>query len=359
MKYLHIFPNEKFTEPYIEFINKNFNSKDHLFFIIGKGIGTKITLRDNVKKLSKDFKSIICLFKNMYKCEKIFLHGLFFPQILILFMQPWLLKKSNWIIWGGDLYYYKFRKKNFKSNIYEYIRRQVIKRIGGITALTPGDCNIAKKWYKIKAKEYFGMYINPVKKEFLDKIEIIKKDEIYIQIGNSADPANNHFEILDMLEKFKNENIKIFAPLSYGDKQYALKVKQYGEEKFGDKFIAMLEFLSPEKYSKYLGSIDILVFNHKRQQGLFNIFSLAYLGKKIYIRNDITSWSYLKKDLGLDIYSTLKIKEESFNDFKLFTNQEINRKRTKKLFEDKYIKGVWLNIFNEMEEKDENINSHR
>ena len=36
MKIIHIFPNEKFTEPFINFTNKNFDKDEHLFLILGK-----------------------------------------------------------------------------------------------------------------------------------------------------------------------------------------------------------------------------------------------------------------------------------------------------------------------------------
>ena len=44
-----------------------------------------------------------------------------------------------------------------------------------------------------------------------------EKQIINILIGNSATETNNHIEVLDLLSKFKNEDIKIYVPLSYGD----------------------------------------------------------------------------------------------------------------------------------------------
>lgn len=344
MKYLHIFPNEKFTEPYIEFINKNFNSKDHLFFIIGKGIGTKITLRDNVKKLSKDFKSIICLFKNMYKCEKIFLHGLFFPQIvLILFMQPWLLKKSNWIIWGGDLYYYKFRKKNFKSNIYEYIRRQVINKMGGAITHIKGDYDLAKKWYGLKGKYYYSfMYPSNLYKE-INLTDIEKKEKIYIQVGNSADPSNNHLEVFKKLEKYKDKKIEIICPLSYGNPEYRELIIQEGIRLFGDKFNPIVEFMPFNKYLELLAKVDIAIFNHERQQAMGNITNLLGLGKKVYIKDDITTWDFCI-DHGLKVFSS----NCNFDD--LFEEMDENVKKknidnVKAQFSDEKLKQDWIKIF--------------
>lgn len=43
MKHLHIWPNEKFTNSYIQFINKNIDQSEDLFLIIDKGVGAQIT----------------------------------------------------------------------------------------------------------------------------------------------------------------------------------------------------------------------------------------------------------------------------------------------------------------------------
>lgn len=48
MKYLHIIPNEKFTTSCIEFINANFNDKEHLFLVIDGVSKKEITLK-NIK----------------------------------------------------------------------------------------------------------------------------------------------------------------------------------------------------------------------------------------------------------------------------------------------------------------------
>lgn len=351
MIYLHIFPNEKFTDPYISFINKNFNPEDHRFLICG-GVSEekiKIIKRDNVTKLSKDIPSLIVLITHMYKAKKIFLHGLFDNRIVqLLFLQPWLLKKSNWIVWGGDLYYYKFRPKNFKTNFNEMLRRFVIKRFGAITTLVKGDYHLAKKWYGVNGDYYHAVYVNPINLEYLKKVETIKQDNrstINIQIGNSADPSNNHIQILDLLKKFKNENINIYAPLSYGNHDYALEVVHYGKQHFGKKFIPLLEFLKPEDYTRYLASIDIAIFNHERQQGLGNIFALLYLGKKIYIRSDISTWDYLQEQLNLNLFDINELNNQDFIEFTNCNNLEDNTEKIKKVFSMDYIKSVWEKIF--------------
>ena len=351
---LHIAKNSKFIGPYIQFIKENFDISEHTFLIIEKS-GKRDGLPDfeSIKhisvsvigeylKFSKEIKSYI------QKADKIILHGLFIPNLVFyLFFNKKFLEKCYWVINGGDLYYYQYDNKRLWNKFYEFFRKGVIKKIYGFVCLTQGDYTIAKKMYDTKAKEYFGMYINPVTKQYLDNIPTNSlKDSINIQIGNSADLSNNYFELLDMLEKFKDENIKIFAPLSYGDKEHAIKVKEYGEEKFGKKFVAMLNFLDPQKYAEYLGRIDILIFNHKRQQGLGNIYATVYLGKKIFIRSDISSWDFFENKLEIVLNDTLSIKNMNFKQFITYPKKELNKKKAeKKFYCEDYVKNVWKRIF--------------
>ncbi|MDD5638994.1 MAG: TDP-N-acetylfucosamine:lipid II N-acetylfucosaminyltransferase, partial [Candidatus Pacebacteria bacterium] len=195
VKYLHIFPDVLFFEPYVDFINKNFNSEDHLFLILTNR--EKINLRENAKKISKNFKDLSILIRTLYKSEKVILHGLInYQLILILFFQPWLLRKCYWVIFGGDLYFYKFRKKNLKSDIYEITRRFVIKNMNGIISLIKEEYELAQKWYGAKGKYYYSfLYPNGIYKE-ANLLKVKKSDKkIYIQIGHSADPALNHLKV--------------------------------------------------------------------------------------------------------------------------------------------------------------------
>ena len=357
--FLHIMHNDKFNEPFIEFIERKFNIEEHCFIFIGGESEEKIKIvkRKNTVVASKEMlkkEGLLKLFKMLKpyfkESDKVFLHGLFTPQVvLFLMLNSKFAAKTSWIVWGADLYYKVTRKISWKSNLYEFVRKSAIKKLQNIITLTPGDYSIVKEWYNTRANEQFGMYINPVKKEYLDSIKYEEKKEVYIQIGNSADRSNNYFEIIDMLEKYKNENIKIFAPVSYGDKKYALEVKEYGEKKLGDKFIAMLDFMTPEKYTAFLGSIDIVIFNHKRQQGLGNLYALLYLGKKVYIRSDISSWHFFEELFGIKVYDSLKIKELEFNEFKENSKEisEKNKIMAGKFYSDDYIAEVWSKIFNE------------
>jgi len=330
---------------FIRFLKSYFDNGKHKIVVIGSNNGFYDSHITFINKKKQVFK----LRKLMHSSEKIFIHGLFSPHLLLLYsFSPRLLKKSYWVIWGGDLYYYKFRNKSFKSNIYEFIRGKVIKNIGHIVALVEGDYELAKKWYKTEAIYHEAFYPNVMIYENIDKTNNSKKrNKKIIQVGNSADPQNNHIEILNKLLKFKDKDIEIIVPLSYGDRNWAKEVIENGKSLYGDKFKPLVEFLPPEEYQKILNSVDVAIFNHDRQQAVGNILALLHLGKKVFIKNDITTWDFLNKK-GLTVYNTYDIDKLSFEEF-IFVDESLkekNRKIIEKEFSEDKCAKLWENVFN-------------
>ena len=232
-----------------------------------------------------------------------------------------------------------------KCKIWYYIEDYVKKNIAYINTLVPDDYRIAKKYYKVRGKYKKAQYVSNNNFEYINSLTIEQKDEIYIQIGNSSDPTNRHFEIIDLLSKFKDEKIKIYAILSYGDKIYGQKVNEYGKKIFGNKFFGIFDYMSRDKYWNYLKDIDILVFNHQRQQGLGNISMLSFLEKKVYLRNDTSSWEYLTEDIGLKLNSFEKIKNQTFKEF-ITNNSKGNREKILiTIYSNEYIKKIWEENF--------------
>jgi dTDP-N-acetylfucosamine:lipid II N-acetylfucosaminyltransferase len=184
--------------------------------------------------------------------------------------------------------------------------------MGGLITHIKGDYDLAKAWYGAKGKYYYSfIYPSNLYKEYdLSKVE---KDngKKYIQVGNSADPSNNHMDIFRKLIDFKDYNIEIICPLSYGNMEYREKVIQQGKEVFGDKFKPLTKLLPFEEYLNILAKIDIAIFNHERQQAMGNITTLLGLGKKVYIRDDITTWDFCKEH-GLKVYSINNFDEKVF-----------------------------------------------
>ena len=292
----------------------------------------------------------------MKNSDKIIIHGLFSPHLALLLysLNPRLLKNIYWYIWGGDLYYHIFRNKSFKSYIYEFIRRRVIKNIGNIITPVKGDYELAKEWYKTEAKYHEAFYINPLINGCYDNIfyninnrrKKTNKNQITIQIGNSADPRNNHLEILDNLSRFKNNNIEIIVPLSYGNQEYAKEIIKRGKYIYNDKFKPLTDFLPREEYYAILSSVDVGLFNHDRQQALGNIFSLLYFGKKVYIKNDITTWDFLTSK-GITVYNIYDLDKLNLEELIYIEDslKEKNRENLQKEFSIEKGIELWGKIF--------------
>tara|TARA_R100001369_G_scaffold91102_1_gene131464 strand:- start:804 stop:1838 length:1035 start_codon:yes stop_codon:yes gene_type:complete len=296
---LHIGPCDKFIPPFIEFVKDNFDFSKHEFLLSSSISDNELISYPNVKLSGKNKVSKIrhyaSVISKMRQADKIILHGLFDIKIVqILFFSPWLLKKCYWIIWGGDLYVHKLVKRNKSWYKNEFFRRPVVKNMGNLVTYIEGDVDLAKKWYKANGKYHEClMYSSNLYKDY--KVSNEKHTTINIQVGNSADPSNNHIEALEKLLPYKDDDIYIYVPLSYGNSEHAGKVIKQGKLWFGDKFIPLIDFMPFDEYLQFLGSIDIAVFNHKRQQAMGNTITLLGLGKVIYMRSDTTQWEFFKE----------------------------------------------------------------
>ncbi len=311
---LHICKLDKFTVPFIHFVGAQFDLEKHFFLTYGdsKQISGISGLHFyNIEKIADLFSMVtggLMFFVNFVLltkvAEKVIFHS-FFNSVLyyLLAFQPSLLRKSFWVIWGGDLYLYKIARKSFVSNLNELFRRIVFRRLGHLISEVDGDIKLARQWYKCNGIHHES-FVYP--SNFFNNLPLAqnskKNREICIQIGNSADPSNNHIEVLEKILPFKEENIKIFVPLSYGDKDYARNLIAKGIQMFGEKFIPLTDFMDLPNYIKFLGSIDIAIFNHKRQQGLGNIISLLGMGKKVYLREEVSTREFFNK-LAIKVYS--------------------------------------------------------
>lgn len=282
--------------------------------------------------------------------EKIYLHSLFDKNIvLVLFLNPWLLKKCKWIIWGGDLYRYRQERKTLKSKLYEIARRKIIRNMGELLPLVKGDYDLARKWYGTKAKyKYTAIYIDPRMSNYLNEAynkERMPNGIVKILVGNSATATNNHKEVFDYLKRFKEENIIIYCPLSYGDMDYSKEIIEYGSEIFGYKFKAITNFMDFNEYMGLLNTMDIGIFNNDRQQALGNIRALLLFGKKVYMKENTTMWDEHMPEFK--IYSIKSIKFDSFDEFTNYRieTKERNQAMAKGLFDIGQGVQVWQKIF--------------
>lgn len=299
--------DKKFILSFRDLIHAHFADGRHKFIVYGPVDQAALPPSADTVVYRSLLREIFALSKAMQQAQQIILHGLFSSHLLyILALQPWLLKKCCWVIWGGDLYIHQNRLKDWRAKKNDFFRKIVVKNLGKITTTVPGDYLLARNWYNTRATYVQNlMYYSHVSRMPASKISK-KNSKLIIQIGNSADPSNNHKEIIDKLSISNREDLIVCAPLSYGVEDYRNEIIEYGLKKLGAKFIPLTEFMTFGEYNEYLATVDIAIFNHARQQGMGNTIALLSLGAKVYIRSDVTPWHFFN-EIGLCIFDAKEL----------------------------------------------------
>lgn len=356
IKHLHIMTNSnyKVVENYIRFINEEFNREDHTFLIRDSKDNTNHALQDveNIIWLPKaETKDIKKLFSYLKLSQHIYWHYMQWTaktQFLIS-MHPSIIKKSIWIAWGADLYNWKMDSKNIKAKIRNSIMYFLRSHFLNFVSIFPPDIEVFKKSFKSKAITYYAPYVdgiyNPIyKKKFSDE----KSDScINIQIGHSATKMLNHNEVLECLYKFKNDNIKIYIPLGYGDITYKSQVVEKANKLFGSKAICITEMMDKDDYMEFLSRMDIAIFNTPRQIGLGNILPLLYMGKKIFMPSSSVMYEFYK-EYDVEICDYAEIKQMDFENFSSKVDGDSGKKYVEEYITDKEkLIEMWKKVFNE------------
>lgn len=276
---VHVCPADKFIPAFIDFVRQNDCGLQHTFYIqTDKNKRFEIEASEDIVFLDS-VTSVLSMMNAMEHAEKIILHSLWvFDANRVLLENIEWLKKCYWNMWGGDFY----NPEEQPAGVHK-----LIKNMGYCLTDVDGDFEQVKQWYDTKAKHLrcFGYPSNLFDGELLTESS---HSTLNIQIGNSADPSNNHLAILPKLAQFINQDAMVYAPLSYGNKEYADQVEHWGKSLLADQFEAITEPMEYHDYQKFMGSIDIAVFNHDRQQALGNIIPLLGMGKKVHLNTNTT-----------------------------------------------------------------------
>ncbi len=261
--------------------------------------------------------------RSLYAAKGIVAHGLFGTyKLAFLAMQPWLLSKCNWAVWGGDLYCHEKPDKTVEDRIRETLRHFIVPKMGFVSTVLKKDYDLAQSWYGAKGRNFDISYPSSMQRPgVLSRVrerQNLNRETINVLIGNSATLSNKHFEALDMLSKYSNENIHLFLPLNYGEGDYASyadEVERYAIRLFGqEKVTAFRRLIDQEEYVEIMRKMHIAVFNNDRQQAMGNIGILMAIGAKIYLRNDTNMWEHYR-DRGCIVNDCDSIPFLSFEEF--------------------------------------------
>lgn len=115
-----------------------------------------------------------------------------------------------------------------RLRLFEILKRRVIKSSSVFMTFASSDYRLAQEWYGAKGKQFDCLYPSNAEIDLLDDLKEkgCASDKIKILLGNSATNTNQHFQMLDILKKFSDENIEILCPLSYGNLEYGKQVEK-------------------------------------------------------------------------------------------------------------------------------------
>lgn len=322
---VHVMFNGFFNKPFVDFLNKNFDNEKHLVLCLRHFdyITTPFPEGDNVIEM-KQLAKLNLKSKNV---KKIIWHGLFMDDFVEkLYNEPKLLEKSYWVVWGGDLYSAPRDKKN------DFIRKNFKGYINDI------DKEYTIKEYDCKGRFYNAIYNFPISKVMLDNVEKKEKSHVKIQINNSCNKTT--LEMLDVLAKFKDKDIKVITILSYGNIDYKNEIIEKGKSLFGDKFEYIDQLMHPRDYAQHLSENDILILNHDSQEGYGNTLASLYLGKKVFIRKEVSVNKYLNNE-GIKIFNTQDILDMNFETFINYEEKKYVIKNVAKYLDEDYLATLW------------------
>lgn len=352
---IHIFPDEKFTIPNIEILGKSKYGEESIFFILRN---TTPFLNEETLKINNTFfiNSLIDsrLLRYLRKKNTIIFHSLLIRprELFFLFFFRKNANSWNWVIWGGDMHQFP-ENMTAKRRMKFFFFKSIVSRFGFITTLSDKDYLVAKNKFEVKGKKLASTYALPG----IESLDILSersndKKAIHFLIGNSADPSNQHHQVLKDLEFIKNENIKIIVPLSYSisDEEYVNSVIQLGIDIFQEKFFPITEFLTPKDYYEKLKDIDIAIFNNNRQQALGNIFVLMFFGSKLFLSEES---GLVEKFQGMNakVFNYKYFNDLTFDEICFYSqvDKNENKKISSSLLDQKKIMKQWEFVMEQME----------
>lgn len=346
---VHIFLDEKFVGKYIEFIDRSFEKSDHIFLILCSGRKLRFpgvySDLDNVVVIHKSLRGFFDFVRYTLFGGKIIFHGVFVKGVAFLLGFKCIAKKTYVVLWGGDIYGSEKAPRYWNN-----IKHRLLSRCAGITCELEEDYYLACRVYNTNAPYFESMlYLSNVidEQDFQVEKNCKKSNKINVLVGNSADPENNHFYLLEKLIPYA-KNIKLIVPLSYGNQTYADEVEAYIKTRFESDSCILRTFLPVEEYKKILKSIDIAVFAHDRQQALGNTFQLLSFGAKVFIKENTTTYKWMHRK-NIRVFSVDNLEALGSDFLKPMSNIEIenNREIIYRLANEKELYDSWKRIFDD------------
>ena len=357
---LHIFPRSVFLRDFVQFLERNYDPAEHGIITFGKDESGSIERLENAGAfdiIDLDNRDDLENFNNLRHIIKkigvsdidlIVLHSLTMSSLDIVYfiLHPQLIRKTVWVIWGADLYDIT-TKVPYMRPLYFTLKKVFARNIPYVVARPP-DYKRLQQWYRSSATH---IYVEPLYGgEVIANAPRHSRDHasqtFNIILGNSATKTNRHLDALEILSKYKDADIKIHIPLSYGDAQYAEMVKTKARSIFGEKVVFLETFMPPDEYWRYLTQMDIAIFNNNRQQALGNLAYMLATGAKIYLNDDSALWEIFT-GLNFTVHSINNLREVDYEEFVDLDQNELdaNSQNARKIYSEEHSVMCWNKVF--------------
>lgn len=370
---IHILQDSIYSNWFIERCLKNTNHSKNIFYCftdnpIYLSKSESITLPNN----SKSVEFVLEILNNPGERFNLYVHYLDEIKANLINGVSNINVKKYWIMWSEDLYQLpklKFKKYDDYSmrflNKKKHVKFSLKQKLGRLKMIYVDgiDLNQNSKWqifYNAIEKidvctTTISEEVNLIKQKINPKIEwlpfayidvtndLINQEsssisKTLIQVGNSADPANNHFEVI---KKLHGLNVKdnILLPLSYGNVNYKVELIKDIQKYFAPTQLILLEKLQEKDvYYENLKRVKSAIFGHNIQQAFGNIIALIYFGAKVFLKKENPLFKQFKK-WGIVVFSIekdltkLELDHELSNDIieknkenilKLFSNDKVD-----------------------------------
>ena len=334
------------------------------YYLISKTTNLTFLEKYNIEIVSAD--QALKIIQDANNIDVICLHSLYSMPFSLI---PRINEKVKviWYLWGFDIYSNSFPLRPLvpikgryaketstylaKDRLLDVINKKVyyalstikhfktpqsrlleaVKRIDYFAGVFPSEHNLLKDYVKeYQAELTIHNYIHPHEFRLEDINEPVKISGHNILLGNSASLLGNHLDIMNQISKYVGRNDKIICPLSYaGTAEYKQAVIDKGKKLFGERFIALTEYLPLEEYTRVMQSCNRFVMGMKQQAATCNCLTSMWDGIKVYVPKDSENYRYYNS-IGLKVYS---IEEDFGRDTDdEYTHLENNRKIIENLY---------------------------
>lgn len=346
-RYLHIGPpSTRMMKGFIKMLNEHFNISEHYYLckMTTDGADGFTALCPNIinfKDLGKGkIRKLFSIVKMLKESKNIVVHGFTFQikwLILLYLCREQLAKKGIWVIWGVDLYNYHRTTGNKLINaLINHMEDKVREACRTSVAVFPTDVAVFKRIFGDQKTIFCSMLgftqssfdqwdalleeRAEKEKKYLNAFELDRK-RISIQVGHNAFPFNEHGSSLTMLQTYREHNLLITMPVSYGNdygdqnKNYVEDLKHLAYNLFPVEKIRFLTNIMPlHKYYEFLAAVDVAILPAPRQNALGNIIPLMYMGKKVFLSQENPLFNFFKSK-GFEIYNVKDIAHMSYEEF--------------------------------------------